>query len=97
MVENLTKTQTRILTWVIIALTTFLTIIIGWQQVELSDLPKEYVRLERYTSDQSKVQCSLDRLDRMLEKNFDKLDKKIDTLIIRSSEINRRVMSHGNK
>gem|GEM_PF-2653089 len=67
MTKGLSGTQVSVLTWLVYALITFLTIATSWQQIKLFDLPKEFVRLERYQSDGAKSQESLCRIERKLD------------------------------
>jgi len=67
MTKGLTGTQVTVLTWLVYALILFLTVVTGWQQIKFMELPKEFVRLERYQSDGAKSQESLCRIERKLD------------------------------
>jgi hypothetical protein len=82
MTEGLNRTQAKILTFLIIFLLTFLTFLSGWSKYEshqnvqrFHELPKEYVRLERYSCDQNRLYESLRdmnrKLDRLIEQRHD--------------------------
>lgn len=58
-IDNLKKLQIKILTWVVWALIFVLTGLTAYQQVLFMDMPKNYVRLERYNCDQDKIEKRL--------------------------------------
>jgi len=71
MTNGLNGLQVKILTWVVYGLIMFLTVVTGWQQVKLFEMPNEFVRLERYQSDSNTSRESLKRIE-----------NKIDSLIM---------------
>ena len=66
MTDGLNETQTKILTWVVYALLTVLTTVVGWQQIKLTNLSSEFVRLERYKTDENRIQQYLCRIETTL-------------------------------
>ena len=79
MLSDLKETQIKILTYGVYGLMGFLTLVTIWVVAQVMDvktcLPKEYVRLERYQSDETKTQRLLD-----------KIDNKIDILMVQKNE-----------
>ncbi|MBT7628767.1 MAG: hypothetical protein HN597_03560 [Desulfobacula sp.] len=67
MTKGLTGIQVTVLTWLVYALIMFLTVVTGWQQIKFTELPNEFVRLERYQSDENKSTESLCRIERKLD------------------------------
>ena len=67
---DLKSIQIKILTYGIYALIFVLTSLTAWQHLQLTELPDNYVRLERYKEDQKIDRGSLERIE-------DKLDQLI--------------------
>lgn len=67
MTNGLTATSTKILTWLVYALIFFLTTVTGWQQIKLTNLSNEYVRLERYKADATRSEGSLQRIENKID------------------------------
>ena len=66
--KNLTSTQIKFLTYLVWGLLTFLTIATAWTMLELYNLPKNYVLLERYQCDQESLKMGIEKLDRKLDR-----------------------------
>jgi septal ring factor EnvC (AmiA/AmiB activator) len=80
--------DTKILTWVIYALIFVLTSATAYQQFDLSrvkdELPKEYVRLERYKCDQETIKNMLMRIEKSVDSIRDNLKES-------SRELNHKI------
>jgi len=86
MTDGLTGTQTKILTWVIYALMTILSIATAYLIVEQAKMSEKYVRLERYQADTKRIEDSACRLEEKLENFANRVDDKLDVLILRAKE-----------
>ena len=88
MVENVSRSQARFLTWLIGFLLVVLTFISGWSKVESSQTARdlqlfketsarEYVSMERYKADCDRDKTDLNRVEGAVRD----LSSKIDTLL----------------
>ena len=73
--EDLPKNQVKWLTYLVLLLLTILTGVTVMQNASISDmqttvnaLPKEYVQLERYKTDQDRQISTLDKIDAKLDR-----------------------------
>jgi hypothetical protein len=70
--DKLSDRQIKFLQWLIGLLLIALTLTGGWSMNEIyqlqCNLPKDYVQTERYDKDQQRVENSLDRIDRKLDR-----------------------------
>ena len=78
MTDGLSKVQGSVLAWVFSALLIILTTIVSWICLTIQDMPHEFVRLERYLADNSKVEKSLIRMECQSEKGFARLEKALE-------------------
>ena len=68
MVNDLRGVQIKILTYGIYALMFFLSVVMSWAAVQIVEMPTEYVRLERYTSDSMKGEAAHKRIENKLDR-----------------------------
>jgi len=72
MTNGLTSPAVKWLTYLVYGLLIILTIITGWNNVTISKLPDNYVRLERYQADTLRLEQGVrdinNKLDRLIEK-----------------------------
>ena len=72
MTNGLDAPVVKWLTYLVYILLTVLTILTGWHTVTLSKLPDNFVRLERYQSDNARIEQGVrdinNKLDRLIEK-----------------------------
>ena len=68
MVEDLNESKVKWLTYLVYVLLTAITVISGWNTVNISDMPNQYVRLERYQADSQRIEHSLRVIDSKLDK-----------------------------
>ena len=75
MVEDLNESKVRWLTYLVYILLTLITVVSGWNTVNISALPDKYVRLERYQADSGRIECTLQtintKLDRLIERKLE--------------------------
>jgi len=67
MTNILTGMQVKILTYGIYALMAFLTIVTGWAALQITSMPHQYVRLERYKEDLNANRGTLGRIEHKLD------------------------------
>lgn len=76
MTENLDAAKVKWLTYLVYFLLVVLTLLSGWNTTKISNLPNNYVRLERYQTDSSRIECTLGainhKLDRLIERGLQK-------------------------
>jgi hypothetical protein len=71
MTKGLGQDQVKWLTYLVYLLITILTVITGWHTVTIANMPKEYVRLERYQCDTRRVEKKMDKLGGKLDRLFE--------------------------
>ena len=75
MVEDLNESKVKWLTYLVYILLTLITVVSGWNTVNISALPDKYVRLERYQTDSGRIECTLQsintKLDRLIERKLE--------------------------
>lgn len=85
--DQFSKAQVQFLKYLVWVLLTFLTVatIANWNALgSLKEaLPEKYVMLERYSADQTTADRKVDDLSERTQRNFDKIDSKIDRILER--------------
>ena len=83
------ESNSKWLTFLVYFLLSVLTITTGWSMVGLADLkdnlPKEFVRLERYKCDIDKLEKQIEELRSSMDSKLNKLDNKLDRIIWRGN------------
>ena len=81
MTKGLSESQVRWVTYLLYIVLVVEGAIIGWHTVQLFELPREFVRLERYTEDKEataeRYSCDMARIERALDSINSKLDTKL--------------------
>ena len=67
MTEGLNTPAVRWLTFLVYGLIVVLTIMTGWHQATIGELPDNYVRLERYQSDNTRIEQGLRDINQKLD------------------------------
>ena len=74
MTDDLSESKVKWLTYLVYILITIITIVSGWNTVNISAMPDKYVRLERYQTDSGRIECTLQsinaKLDRLIERKI---------------------------
>ena len=74
MTDELSESKVKWLTYLVYILITIITIVSGWNTVNISAMPDKYVRLERYQTDSGRIECTLQsinaKLDRLIERKI---------------------------
>jgi hypothetical protein len=83
MTNGLSNIQTQVLTWLVYALITFLTVCSGYFFIELGQIKKEYVTLDQYRVDERRSGDALCRLEEKIESLGVRIDNKLDKIIMR--------------
>ena len=85
MTDGLSEPQVKWLTYLVYILLSTLAVSNGWLIIKQSELPDQFVRLERYTSDRiaeaDRYQCDMTRIEKALESidgKFESINNKLD-------------------
>ena len=79
--KRIVEEKTILLVWVIIGLTSILTLATTVLIVDRINMPDKFVRLERYQADQSRMESAYCRLESKLESFAHRMDRNFETLI----------------
>lgn len=81
MTNGISEDRQKWLTYLVYLLLLFLTTVSGWLIVDRIGMPKEFVRLERYTEDKKaqseRYSCDMGRIEKSLATINGKLDNAI--------------------
>jgi len=86
MTNGLNNESVKILTWVVYALILILTGATSYLMVAQAQMSDKYVRLERYQSDTQRIESSACRLESKFDIFSDRLEGKIDRLMLLERE-----------
>ena len=79
MTDGLSESKAKWLTYLVYILLSTLAVSNGWLIIKQSELPDQFVRLERYTADRTteadRYQCDMTRIEKALETINAKLDR----------------------
>jgi len=81
----MTDTNSKWLTFLVYFLLAILTLTQGWSTLSLStlkdNLPKEFVRLERYKCDQEKLEKQIAELKELFTEKISGVENKLDRIL----------------
>jgi len=79
--KRIVEEKTILLVWVIMGLSSILTLATTVLIIDRINMPDKFVRLERYQTDHARLESSYCRLESKIEAFSNKMDRNFETLI----------------